>query len=390
MSDILSDGQFNAMFAAALNNGQDSIEKLGEKTGTFIQDKLRENAATRKILMNQTVTDADLTRNVDDEGLSYIDDVEPDSIAMRINMRGEPDRTYITAPRYQINMFVISSERFQKSEEELRSYKMPLTKVIEQNTVKDIQEQIDVTFMEHTRAAVFLSTLFRQKQLAGRGVANTDANGFANYGDLGKWLWTGDLSGASAGATYNSPAAVTGGQEARQNIILSQETGFHKSVLLQMVKVLAQRQLKLKTILMHESDWADILNWDTGEAGLELTSEITKDGYKYSTLGGYTFVTTVRDNPDIIQPGQIFGFPDQKFLGRYLTLENTKFFIDKRGRDITMEAWEHCGLGFGNIKGVVCTLLQGATLSLPVTEYTGGATKTVTITNLNSTTNAVQ
>ena len=89
------------------------------------------------------------------------------------------------------------------------------------------------------------------------------------------------------------------------------------------------------------------------------------DGYKYTTVGGYTFVTTVRDNPDIVQPGQIFTFPAPEFLGRYLILENTKFWINKSGRFIEMEAWVDCGIGFGNIKGLGLILLKNASIELP-------------------------
>jgi hypothetical protein len=106
--------------------------------------------------------------------------------------------------------------------------------------------------------------------------------------------------------------------------------------------------------------------WSLNEAGLEITSEIVRDGYKYTTIGGYTFVTTIRDNPALVQPGQIYCFPSPQFLGRFLILDNTKFFIDRRGRFISMEAWETIGAGIGNVLGVACILLKGAELTLPV------------------------
>lgn len=372
MSDILNTSEFNAMFAAALNGGGEAMEKLGEATGLYIQDKLRENSFARKILPPQTVTESELTRNVSDEGLSFIDDIEPDSIAMRVNWRGEPNRTYLQGKRYEIKLSTISSERFQKSEQELRSYKMPLTKIIEQNTVKDMQEQIDVTFMKHVKAGIFLATESRFRTLVDRGVITS-----AGSGTNGRFYGIDDFAEYLASPTAATPTPFSVSNPAVEvatykpnlhqysNIILANSDVFNRDVLRDVIKVHASRQLKARCFLMHEATWNDTIAWSQNEAGLEVTSEIVKDGYKYTTVAGYTFVTTVRDNPDIVAPGQIFVFPSPEFLGRYLILENTKFWISKQGRFITMEAWEDSGIGFGNIKGLACIILKGASIDLP-------------------------
>lgn len=387
MSDILNTSEFNAMFAAALNGGGEAMEKLGEATGLYIQDKLRENSFARKILPPQTVTESELTRNVSDEGLSFIDDIEPDSIAMRVNWRGEPNRTYLQGKRYEIKLSTISSERFQKSEQELRSYKMPLTKIIEQNTVKDMQEQIDVTFMKHVKAGIFLATESRYRALVDRGVITTADGGtlgrFASVDNFAEYI-SSPVAGTAtpfSGLTTDT-ATYKANLHQYSNIILANSDVFNRDVLRDVIKVHASRQLKARCFLMHEATWNDTIAWSQNEAGLEVTSEIVKDGYKYTTVAGYTFVTTVRDNPDIVAPGQIFVFPSPEFLGRYLILENTKFWISKQGRFITMEAWEDSGIGFGNIKGLACILLKGATIDLPA-RFSGDATHVgVRVTNV--------
>lgn len=373
--------EFNALFSESINRGGESMEKLGEVTGLYIQEKLRENSFARKILPPQTVTVSELTRNSTNEGLVFIDDLEPDSLAMQINMRGEPDRVYIEAPRYEIRMGMISSKRFQKSETELRSYRMPLTKVIEQNTVKDIQEIEDKIFMDHVRAGLMLATSARRNDLIDRGtdVNDTDAGKFfANKEQFAAYL--------TGAATLDTQAGGDGAGSALRNgfysnILLSGDTTFTRDVLTQAVKIQASRELKARCFLLHEFDWADVTGWLDSEAGLELTSEIVRDGYKYATVGGFTFVTTVRDNADIVQPGQIYTFTAPEFLGRFLLLEGTKFSIDKRGRFISMEAWEEVGMGFGNIRGLGMNLLQGGSVNLPGAfqdNVGGGGGETVT------------
>ena len=375
--------EFNDMFGEALSRGGEHLDKVAEVTGLYIQEKLRENSFARRILPPQTVTVAELTRNVNDESLVYIDDLEPDSIAMRINMRGEPDKTYIEAPRYAIRMQTITSDRFQKTEQELRSYRMPLTKVIEQNTVKDIQEQMDVKFMEHVRIGLMFATIARKNELvdAGRVIDGSaagaatiasdtgSAKNFRGVGAFAAYLAFGNITNTNTGGDVVTAGSLTGTVAPvdgfYSNILLSQETSFNREVLASLVKICAARQVKARVILMHEFDWADHLAWTDQEAGLEIVKEIVVGGYKYTTVGGYTYVTTIRDNAAILEPGQIYVFPAPEFLGRFLVLQNTQFYINKEGRFFNMEAWEECGVGFGNVKGLGMVLLNGASVKLP-------------------------
>jgi len=391
--DTINTTEFNALFGEALGRGGDSLDKVAAVTGLYIQDKLREASFARKLLPPQTVTTAELTRNTTDEGLVYIDDIEPDSLAMQVNWRGEPSKTYIEGKRYAIKISTVTSDKFTKSIQELRSYRMPIVRVIEQNTVKDIQETQDRVFMEHVRVALMLGTRRRMNDLIDRGTVthtgdnalnSTTGHNFASEYDFASYLFTrnvddaGGVGGLSATTpSPTSPGARGWGMAATSdanynpatgqfsNIILTEETEFGRAVLRDAIRVQSSREMKARCFLLHEFDWNATVGWLDSEAGLEVTSEIVRDGYKYSTVGGYTFVTTVRDNPDILLPGQIYTFPSPEFLGRFLLLDGTQFYINKEGRFMSMEAWEDSGVGFGNIKGVGLVLLSGAEVTLP-------------------------
>ena len=398
MSAITAE-KINALFGEALNQGQESLEKVSEVTGLFIQDKLRENSFARQVLPPEPVTTAELTRNVDDKGFVYIDDLEPNSIAMTVNMRSEPEKTVIDAPRYAIRMMTVASDRFTMPEQELRTYRMPVTKVIEQNTVKDIQEVVDRQFMRHVRAGIMHATISRLNQLVemgavintvgaggveGAGASTTNRN-LAGRASLASYLLTGQVAPIAQGGalaaggtdTLDNVFTTAGTGHANYNlasgelanIIFSEESAFSRSMLRDLVKIPVSRAIKGRTLLMTEFDWIDTVAWLDSEAGLEITKEIVVSGYKYSTVGGYTFVTTVRDNPEIITPGSIYIFPAPEFLGRFLLLESTKFYINKEGRFFHMEAWEELGVGFGNVKGLGVLVMAGRTISLPNVYY---------------------
>lgn len=358
--------RFNALFGDAIRRGGDLLEKVADAGTLYTQKKLRENSFARKIIAPKTVTERECQRSLTDDSLEYVDDIEPDSIAMHINWRGEPEKSWIMGKRYAIRFHTISSDIFQKTESELRAYRMPITKVIEQNIIRDIQEQEDVTFMQHVLAALFLAMRNRYNKLVTRGVLSTSRN-FADETEIVNFLFTQNKAyQAHPWAAAIPSSAINRAKGFHSNILFSDQSEFNRIVLKDLKQVCSARELVMKVFLMHQYDFDATIAWSLNEAGMTITSEIVKDGFKYTTIGGLTYVTTIRDNQQLVQPGQIFGFPSPQFLGKFLVLDNTKFFINRRGRFIEMEAWEEIGAGFGNILGVSCILLKGAELTIPI------------------------
>jgi hypothetical protein len=100
---------------------------------------------------------------VNHDTLVKIVDIEPNSKAMSMSFRGQPTARFIRAPRFEIPFFTISSEKFEKTEQELLAYEMPITKIIEENSVKDIQEIEDRQFLIYIEAAVQAMQLERER-----------------------------------------------------------------------------------------------------------------------------------------------------------------------------------------------------------------------------------
>ncbi len=144
---------FNELFASKLSSNEGK-EKIAEYSGSYIRDRLREVSFARQVLPPEQVTKADCQRSVNHDTLVKIIDIEPQSRAMSITFRGTPDARFIRGSRADVAFFTISSEMFQKTEQELMAYEMPLTKIIEENSVKDIQEIEDREFTIHIEAAV--------------------------------------------------------------------------------------------------------------------------------------------------------------------------------------------------------------------------------------------
>jgi len=282
---------FNNLFIERLDT-VDGIQKTAAAGAAFVRSKIREVGFARRILPPESVTRADLTRSTDHDTLIKIVDIEHDSKAMAVNFAAEADERYIQGKRYALPFFKIESEKFVKSEGELLAYDYPITKVIEENSVKDIQRVEDVKFIEYAEAAT----------------------------------------------------AITGKK------IVSTATALNRLQLNSLFKMIDFDQLSVGCVLMNQVDYDDYLIQPATDIGSPLASEITVEGYKHPTVLNRKLVVT--NKHDIIAPGEVYAFTDPAYLGNFFILNDVKFWIKKEADLVVWKTWEYIAEGFGNIKSI--------------------------------------
>ncbi len=316
----------NQLFTSKLGSAEGK-EKLAEYGGSYVRDRLREVSYARKVLPPQTVTRTDCQVSVNHDTLVKIVELEPQSRAMSLSFRGEPTTRFIRGDRAEAAFFTISSEKFQKTEQELLAYTMPITKVLEENSVKDIQEIEDREFTIHIESAV------QALQVEANGGVATALNyTTVNAGTVDEFsLIKGELA-RTAGTDDTTVRAL------------------QRPDLVRLFKLLDSNRLRAERILMTEADFDDVLQWTVEDNGDRIQSETTVDGYKYNKLLGKAYIRTIKT--DILRPGNIYLFTEPEFLGRFFVLNNTKFYIDKVANMITFQAWEDIGMAVINIAAV--------------------------------------
>jgi len=318
--------RLNELFTQKLDS-ESGREKTAQFTGMYIRDRLRELAFSRKIIPPQAVTRQECQRSVNHDTLVRIVDIEPNSRAMPISFRGEPSATFISAPRYEIPFWTVSSEIFEKTEQELMAYEMPITKIIEDNSVKDIQ------YIEDRQFLVFVEAGIQALQLEANGGA---ATGFRTS------------SLVAVPPTVVSSSVVKGegalGWVAADDFTVRP---VQRPDFVALFKLLDGKELKGDTILITEVDSDDILSWTLEDWGDKMTSETVVNGYQYNLLLGRKLVRTIKTK--ILRAGNVYLFTTPDFLGRFYILNTTKFYIDKKANLITWQAWEDIGMGIGNI-----------------------------------------
>jgi len=308
--DNLSATVINDLFLEKLST---EPEKVASSAGSFIRKKLREVSFARKILMPEYVTKAECQRSVNHDQLVKIVDIEPDSKAMAVNFRGAGDTTYVEGDRYEISFYKVESDTYQKTESELLAYEMPLTELIEKNTVKDIQRIEDEGFITRCRAAITTSS---------------------------------KTSHVNTSGTYNGK--------------ISPEVFITLFNTLEQAESSTSTTNRFKTdvILMNQADFNEIMLWSASTVGDAVGSEMVVNGYKYGTLFGKKLITTIKG--DLVKKGSVWAFASKEYLGHSYILDDTKFWIKKEKDVISWVAWELIGMGIGNTDALAVVTFSAA------------------------------
>jgi len=265
-------------------------EEVREKSLLYIKQILREESFARKILPPEQLTKYDVQRSVSTDTMQKIVDIEPNSRALVLNLRSEPTGTFVEGDRYAVDFFTISSDLYEKTEAELFAYDMPLIKIIEENSVKDIQEVEDERFL-----------FFVDLAIAGTGKA-------LDVGAVGR---------------------------------------LDKEILTDAFKLIDADRLHTEVLLMSNTTFDDVLNFDLQILGDSMASKVIVDGYTFEQLLGKRLIVTTKNN--LVPFGVIYLFTDQKYMGNFFILNSTKFYIDKVADLIRWKTWEVIGVGIGNI-----------------------------------------
>ena len=333
--NAISPRMLNDAFATKLSSAEGK-EKLAQYGGAYIRDRLREVSFARKVLPPEQLTRTDCQRSTQHDTLVKIVDIEPKSRAMAISFRGSPTTRFIRGERAEAAFFTITSEIFQKTEQELLAYEMPITKIIEENSVKDIQEIEDREFLLHNEAACqALQTEANGGTPTALNNTSVQAGGVVEFS-----IRKGELARSTSGADDATVRPI------------------QRTDIVNLFKMLDGNRLRAERLLMTEVDYDDVLQWTVDDTGDRIQSETTVDGYKYNTLLGRAYIRTVKT--DILRPGNVYVFTRPEFLGKFYILNNTKFYIDKVANLISFQAWEDISIMIANIASVRKMELYGA------------------------------
>lgn len=290
-------------------SGQMELTEAGRQ---YLKTELLEAAFSRAIIPQEPITTADCQRNVNDNSLYVIRDIEPDAEAVGVDNLGEPDGKYVKGERYIIPIVNFATKRFQITVEDLRAYQYKITKRIEDKSVPILEKLEDKFFLRLCGAALAGGTAGAQKGVdsVGTTALTIDARDFIKI--------------------KNTLASGINGSDAKRK-----EVG---------CLLMCQEAFETAVILPGAGD-------DFGKD--RVLNGITSD-----TLYGTKIIRTIKS--DMLPVGHIWGFTTPDFLGHNFGLGDPRFEIRSNFGLIEWQSNESIAVGIGNRLSVSLLTLTGS------------------------------
>jgi len=307
----LSSVQFNEQFLEKISSVQGQAE-LTEAGRQYVKTELQEAAFSRAILPQEPITTADCQRNVNDNSLYLIRDIEPDAAAVGVDNLGEPDGQYVKGERYIIPIVNFVTKRFQITVEDLRAYQYKITKRIEDKSVPVLEKLEDKFFLRLIGAAV-----------------NVSGNN--------------DKAVKYAGGTANLTI------EATDFIKL-------KNTLASGINQADTKRKEVGCILMCQEAFESAVVLPG--AGDDFGKDRVLNGITSDTLYGTKIVKTIKS--DLLPVGHLWAFTTPDFLGHNFALGDPNFEIKSNFGLIEWQTKESIGMGIGNALSVALLTLKGS------------------------------
>ena len=327
----LSSVQFNEAFLEkiATVEGQAQLTEAGRQ---YVKTELMEAAFSRAIIPQEPITTSDCQRNINDNSLYVIRDIEPSAAAVGVDNLGEPNGQYIKGERYIIPIINFSTNRFQITVEDLRAYQYKITKRIEDKSVPVLEKLEDKFFLRLIGASVGVAATGSQK-----AVKNAlGASGVAleiNTRDIVK--------------IKNTLASGINGSDSKRK-----EVG---------CLLMCQEVFETAVVLP--------------SAGDDFGKDRVLNGITSDTLFGTKVVRTIKS--DILPRGHIWAFTTPDFLGHNFSLGDPNFEIKSNFGLIEWQTKESIGMGIGNALSTALITLLGAVNPGGNTDLTIGTDGTV-------------
>jgi hypothetical protein len=323
MINDISVTQFNESFLekVATVAGQAELQEAGRQ---YVKTELMEAAFSRAIIPQEPVTTADCQRNVKDNSLYIIRDIEPTAYAVGVDNLGEPDGQYVKGERYIIPIVNFVTKRFQITVEDLRAYQYKITKRIEDKSVPVLEKLEDKFFLRLMGAALAISK-------KGVKADTADATMYISHKDMVKLKNT-----LASGINANDP-----------------------------------KRKEVACVLMCQEAWETVVVLPN--VGDDFGKDRVLNGITSDTLHGTKVVRTIKS--DILPMGHLWAFTNPDFLGHNFALGDPSFEIKSTFGLIEWQTKESIGMGIGNAMSSALLTLKGATIpgtATPLTITTDG------------------
>lgn len=318
MEKIANQRVFNDTFLEMVKAGEE--KKAAVSAQSFTRMKLREESFTEKIITPIDISNDDLDKAENPELLVKWNDREPDTApAVTIPLGVVPDMYQFNGTRYPSYFTRITSPKYNKDIDQLRSYDYDIRAIMLELSTKDIATEIDTRFMSR------IDSIVGTKNVVNR------ANGVSING-----LELPQHVGISGGITRENVAEAF-------KVIKRLKVPFGPSQ--------PDGGETKGVMLMNNVTADDFVKMSRSEVGGDLAQEMWVNGLPSKTLLGVKPIYTIKR--DLVPDGVIYLFSSEEFFGKYYRLQPLTVFMKNEAYFLEYFQYMNLSLAIGNVKGVV-------------------------------------
>ena len=322
MEKIANQRVFNDTFLEMVKAGEE--KKAAVSAQSFTRMKLREESFTEKILTPIDISNDDLDKAENPELLVKWNDREPDTApAMTIPLGVVPDMYQFNGTRYPSYFTRITSPKYNKDIDQLRSYDYDIRAIMLELSTKDIATEIDTRFISRINSIV--------------GTKNTVNN-----------------------ITVQGQTVSLNGENLPQHVGIS--GGITRENVAEAFKVIKRLKVPFGpsqpdggetkgVMLMNNVTADDFVKMSRSEVGGDLAQEMWVNGLPSKTLLGVKPIYTIKR--DLVPDGVIYLFSSEEFFGKYYRLQPLTVFMKNEAYFLEYFQYMNLSLAIGNVKGVV-------------------------------------
>lgn len=304
---------FNDTFVDMVKSGQEKQAAVSAQQ--FTRNKLREESFAEKILTPIDISNDELDKAENPELLVKWNDREPDTApATTVPLGVVPDAVQFFGTRYPSYFTRITSPKFSKDIDQLRTYDYDIRSIMLEISTKDIASEIDARFIERVNSII--GTVDVANPLNGLGLPqNIAINGAITRDNIAN-----AFKAIKRLKVPFGPAQTDGGES--------------KGVM-----------------LMNTVTADDLIKLDRSEAGGDLSQEMFINGLPAKTIYGVKPIYTIKS--ELIPDGCIYLFSSEEFFGKYYRLQPLTVFMKNEAFFLEYFQYMNISMAIGNVKGVV-------------------------------------
>lgn len=287
-----------------LDSGNPTLMKeAADAVNDFTRTKMREDGFYRRMIPMVPVQNSDFVRQVDTEKLVIIVDKEPDSpAAISIPFATNPSSLYIKGNRYPVMFDRITTPKFTKDVDELRTWIMDIRQVLSDNAIKDMLAEEDGKFLRAFNTAI-----------VGAGMV-VPTSGTVQYEEI--------------------PGGIT------------------RDSLWDGLKVMPNTpsSLEVHVMLMNNITVKEVGKFTHNEFGGTTSEDIMKNGISFTRLMGKDCLVTIKKG--LVPTNTVYQMADPKFVGKSFSAEDTTMYIKREAWWLEFFAYALLGGALGHTSGL--------------------------------------